>query len=359
MLITCLLLSLALVTRCHATLKAHALFSDHVVLQTTDDMGAGAKISGSGVPDETVTLTIADARTTSSESQTFSTKVDQAGSWIMDVNHTSGGPYTMVLSGSTSAETITVKDVMFGDVYICSGQSNMVFAIGAGNPYREKSGAQSIENATAEIAAANHPDMRLWFVPSPPPPSPSPLLLQKTQPPALTNLTGGCNVSDMCYHTDSDWGCRNECFANDDSLVHEWVPISPVTVRPLSAVCYIAVRNIRDGATPGRPVGIVATYVGGTPVGCWTDDHNADEACNVTADPIKNVPCDPAKACCPGSYDMYVCGCAGRMPRASLPLLCAEFETIPACCLCSLYGVAPPIPFCCFCCFLYRALIRQ
>ena len=46
-------------------------------------------------------------------------------------------------------------------------QSNMVFPIGAGNPYRLKSGAHSIENATAEIAAADHPDMRVWFVPSP------------------------------------------------------------------------------------------------------------------------------------------------------------------------------------------------
>ena len=42
----------------------------------------------------------------------------------------------------------------------------MVFAVGAGNDYANGHSGQSMENATAEIKAADHPDMRVWFVPS-------------------------------------------------------------------------------------------------------------------------------------------------------------------------------------------------
>ena len=46
------------------------------------------------------------------------------------------------------------------DVYLCSGQSNMVFPVGPGNDYPIEDGGQSMANATAVILAANHPDMR-------------------------------------------------------------------------------------------------------------------------------------------------------------------------------------------------------
>ena len=174
----------------------------------------------------------------------------------------------------------------------------MVFPIGAGNPYRTKSGAQSIENASAEIAAAaaHSTDMRFWFVPSPKFPI-------KGSP--MTNLTGGCNASSMCQGGPKDpdnWGCQNECHQDDGNLVHSWTHVTPVTVRPLSAICYIAVERIKAAATPGRAVGIIASYVGGTPVGTWAADDHADKTCHVsgTAKDPKNVPCNPATAYCPG-----------------------------------------------------------
>ena len=97
----------------------------------------------------------------------------------------------------------------------------MVFPIGAGNPYRTKSGAQSIENASAEIAAAaaHSTDMRFWFVPSPKFPI-------KGSP--MTNLTGGCNASSMCQGGPKDpdnWGCQNECHQDDGNLVHSWTHV--------------------------------------------------------------------------------------------------------------------------------------
>ena len=203
-----------------SSLNVHALFADHAVLQTTDDGGAGARISGTGEAGEEIKLVVASKRYISSANPTVTTKVDSSGKWLMELNMTSGGPYTLTLSGSESKETLSATDVLFGDVYICSGQSNMVFPIGAGNPYRTSMGAQSIENASAEIAAANHPDMRLWFVPSPAAnqlavPIDSPLAQRKYvkenngkiylgQETPQTNLTGGCPVETMCYGSKSD-----------------------------------------------------------------------------------------------------------------------------------------------------------
>ena len=240
------LLGAALAAPALAELRANALFADHVVLQTSDDGGAGAQVGGTATPGETVTLALAGA---AAAPHSFMGVASATGVWVVPANLTSGGPYTLTLTGSKSANVLTATDALVGDVYICSGQSNMVFAIGAGNPYRTHSGAHSIENATAEIAAAHYPDMRLWFVPSPAQKEPrakrhhdefsGPYEGGCAAPPQ-TNLTGGCNVSGMCTGSSADpqnWGCRDECHANDAGLIHEWSPITPITVQPLSAVC--------------------------------------------------------------------------------------------------------------------------
>ena len=73
------------------------------------------------------------------------------------------GPFDIALSDESGNEILR-KNYFFGDVYICSGQSNMVFPVGSGNNY-PYDGPQSIANATEEIKAANHPEMRMWWVP--------------------------------------------------------------------------------------------------------------------------------------------------------------------------------------------------
>jgi hypothetical protein len=228
-----------------ATLKAHALFSDHVVLQTTDDGGPGTAISGTGIAGEIVSLSAtSDA---SSESPAFqgTATVGPDGNWVMPVNMTSGGPFTLKLTASKSKEALTARDALVGDVYICSGQSNMVFPIGAGNDYRGASGSQSIENATAELKAGNHPDMRLWFVPSPAQgyikiDADSARGQQKhiqannyqvyvgASDTPQTNLTGGCNTSSMC--TDlfdkkkGDWYTPTLIHSYTHTLLHSYTP---------------------------------------------------------------------------------------------------------------------------------------
>jgi len=60
-----------------------------------------------------------------------------------------GGPYSLTVSGSS---TVTYDDVMIGEVWLCSGQSNMEFGLG------------QVKNASEEVAAANHPGLRLLMV---------------------------------------------------------------------------------------------------------------------------------------------------------------------------------------------------
>jgi sialate O-acetylesterase len=72
------------------------------------------------------------------------------GKWVARVSPPPvGGPYTVKIDGPSHAE---LDDVLVGDVWICSGQSNMEFGIGNAN------------NAKEEIKAADHPNMRLYML---------------------------------------------------------------------------------------------------------------------------------------------------------------------------------------------------
>ena len=113
-----------------ATLRVHALFADHVVLQTTDDGGPGARLSGTAKPHERVTLTgIAAggdgaplvASHPSASSFSFSAVADTRGTWELPVALGSGGPYILTLRADASADVLTVRNALVGDVYLCSG----------------------------------------------------------------------------------------------------------------------------------------------------------------------------------------------------------------------------------------------
>ena len=97
--------------------------------------------------------------------ETYSCSLSHHPRFSLAFNATSGGPFTLSLR-SAGAPSVVARNAMVGDVYLCSGQSNMVFPVGPGNGYPVEDGGQSIANATAEILAAHHPDMRMWAVPT-------------------------------------------------------------------------------------------------------------------------------------------------------------------------------------------------
>lgn len=102
--------SLALALHASADIKQNAIFTDHMVLQRD----IGANVFGTGDENEKVTVTI-DGKSASA--------VTKGGKWLVTLPPMkAGGPYTLTVSGEN---TITTKDVMLGDVWLCTGQSNM------------------------------------------------------------------------------------------------------------------------------------------------------------------------------------------------------------------------------------------
>jgi sialate O-acetylesterase len=119
--------------------RPHSLFSDHMVLQR----GVAVPVWGSADAGGTVTVSVAG--------QTASTVADAKGGWIAKLEPLkAGGPHELTIAG---AQSITLKNVLVGDVWICSGQSNM------------EQGIAACSNPKEETAKANYPRIRLFMVP--------------------------------------------------------------------------------------------------------------------------------------------------------------------------------------------------
>jgi sialate O-acetylesterase len=98
-----------------AEVKPSALFSDHMVLQS----GISVPVWGKAEPGEVVKVTL--------KGQSQSATAGQDGKWMVRLGKLkAGGPYEMQIQGKN---TITVKDVLVGEVWLGSGQSNMAFTV--------------------------------------------------------------------------------------------------------------------------------------------------------------------------------------------------------------------------------------
>ncbi|HWD92635.1 MAG TPA: sialate O-acetylesterase [Verrucomicrobiae bacterium] len=128
----------ALASHANAEVRLPHVFGDHMVLQRDKPL----IIWGWAAPNETVTVKISSA--------TQSTQANASGEWkIVLPAMPAGGPYSLTVSG---ANTLNYSDVMIGEVWLCSGQSNMELGVGLAN------------NAKEEIANASHPGIRLLMV---------------------------------------------------------------------------------------------------------------------------------------------------------------------------------------------------
>ncbi|MCA9299530.1 MAG: hypothetical protein KDA28_10715, partial [Phycisphaerales bacterium] len=178
------------------------VFSDGMVMQRSTD----AAVWGWGSPGEIVTVegSWGDAKA--------STKVDTDGRWMTRVpTGPAGGPYTLTISGSN---TITIQNVLLGEVWICSGQSNMEWPMAR------------VDNAASEIEAATFPEIRLFDV-----------------------------ARAMSLHERAD-------------VTASWAPCSPDAVRNFSGVAYYFGRRLHEDL--GVPIGLISTNWGGTRAEAWT-----------------------------------------------------------------------------------------
>jgi sialate O-acetylesterase len=129
-----------------AAVRLPAVLSDHAVLQRA----ASVPVWGWADPQEAVTVEFGKRRAT--------TRAGADGRWrvALDLRQAATEPDVLHVRGAANA--LAVDDVLVGEVWLASGQSNME------KPLGEKSGQKPVPNHEQEIAAANYPDIRLFKV---------------------------------------------------------------------------------------------------------------------------------------------------------------------------------------------------
>lgn len=188
-------------------LSLPAVFSDHAVLQRDKPI----HVWGEAGARQRVTVRFHE--------QTLNSTADENGQWQLWLRpETAGGPYTLEVQAEDVAKTIQRSDILVGDVWIASGQSNMEFPLAGFT-------SAPLANGEHEIAEANQPKLRL--------------LLQPRRTSAVV-LSG----SDA-----------------------QWTLCTPETAKSFSAVAYFFGREISEHEHV--PVGLIDATWGGTPADAW------------------------------------------------------------------------------------------
>jgi len=194
-----LLAFVAFTGRAWGDVRLPGIISDHMLLQRD----VPARIFGKASPGEAVSVAF--------RGQTVKTVADPLGRWEVWLQPLTPGPAAeMTITG---VNTITVADVLVGDVWVGSGQSNMQWAV------------RQADNADAEIASAKFPQIRLFYVPRKPSPVPV------------------------------------------EDVEARWVVCSPESIAEFSAVLYFFGRQMHQDLKV--PMGLIHSSWGGTPIASW------------------------------------------------------------------------------------------
>lgn len=185
-----------------ADVTVSKVFGDHMVLQ----QNAPIRVWGTADPGEGVSVSLAG--------ESADTTAGEAGKWRLDLPALAadGKSHTLTVKGKN---TIELKDVLLGEVWLCSGQSNMEWAV------------NGTLNAQEEIAAADHPQIRLFDVPG-----------HVAVPDPQVDVRG------------------------------QWQLCSPETIPSFTAVGYFFGRELQKELKV--PIGLVGTNWGGTRIEPWT-----------------------------------------------------------------------------------------
>ncbi len=155
------------------------------------------------------------------------------GKWLVQLPPMrAGGPYTIEIAGKNK---ITLRDVLIGDVWFCSGQSNMVHQL-------------NIHDVTyaKDIAEANNSQIRHFWIPT------------------VTNLSA----------------------PKDDLPTGFWKSAVGEDVRPFSAVAYFFAKKLYEKYHV--PIGLINASVGGTPIEAWTSEEGLKDFSSTMATIQKN-----------------------------------------------------------------------
>ena len=163
----------------------------------------------------------------------FKTMANADGKWSLQLPAMkAGGPYMMSVDATNH---LVINNILIGDVWLCSGQSNMVHQMKL----------HSVRYAS-EIASANYPDIRHFWIPT------------------MTDLKE----------------------PHDDLPTGYWKSANPVDVLEFSAVAYFFAKKIYE--KHHVPIGLINASVGGTPIEAWTSEQGLKEFPGVDAIVQKN-----------------------------------------------------------------------
>ena len=195
-----------------ANITMPKIFGDNMVLQRNKPISVWGFANAS----EKVTVQF--------NGQTKTTKADKAGKWqVMLSPENAGGPFQLTIKGKNQ---ITIQNVLVGEIWICSGQSNMEMPI---------EGWGKINNYQQEIALANYPQIRHFKVPN------------TVSTTLKDDITGG-----------------------------DWKICSPVTAGDFSAAAYFFARELYNKLKV--PIGLINTSWGGTQSEAWTSEHAFEQS---------------------------------------------------------------------------------
>ena len=190
-----------------AAVKLPALAGDRMVLQRD----RAVKLWGWADPGETVTVRYADRKT-------YTTRADETGRWLLALPAMpAGGPYTLRIND------IELKDILFGDVFLCTGQSNMELPV-----YRV------LDLFADEVAGYANDRIRHILIPR------------------TTN-----------FHA-----------PQEDMPPTQWQTLTPEQAMHFSALAYFTAKELY--ARTGVPVGLVNSCWGGTPVESWISEEGLE-----------------------------------------------------------------------------------
>jgi sialate O-acetylesterase len=199
--INILFIALCMFSIAKADVVMPRIFSDNMVLQRNKPI----PVWGWAKRNETVVIQF--------NKQKKTIKADENGNWTVNLSHeAAGGPYSLSIKGNNS---IKFSNVLVGEVWICSGQSNMEWPL------------QSANNAEEELMVADYPQIRNFNVPK--------------------------SIS---------------LVPERDMKAGNWQVCNPQNARNFSAVGYFFARKLYQELK--IPIGIIHTSWGGTEIETWT-----------------------------------------------------------------------------------------
>ncbi|HET9571242.1 MAG TPA: sialate O-acetylesterase [Bacteroidales bacterium] len=199
----------------YALVKPVNLFSEHMVLQRNKPI----PVWGTGTPGEKVTVLFNNLKAIA--------KTNKSGKWMVKLKALpEGGPYNMEVRGKKNS--VLIKDVYVGEVWVCSGQSNMDMTVAKEDRYW-----CGVEHEAEEVAGANYPKIRVF---------------------------------------DVEYTPNNEI---QKDVVGKWEVCSPKTVGHFSAAAYFFAKNLYDQYE--IPFGLITSAYGASTAECWISEKSLRE----------------------------------------------------------------------------------